>query len=500
MTTHTAAGDDVAPLWLRLTRTGQTVTAYTSVNGYAWTLAGSDTIALADMALFGLAVSSHDPAVAAEAVFDNIRINSFARPVASRLPVGWLGADIGAVGTTGSSLETGGVFALAGAGADIWREADAFHFAHVVLPGDGTITAKVASLDGVHVWSKAGVMVREALSPESAHAFALVSAGRGVAFQRRTSAGALTVHTGGPLVGAPVWLRLTRAGQAITAFMSSDGRSWSIIGSDALAAEGPVHVGLAVSSHDTSRAAGAAFTDVSIGPSAGPARGPGFGPGFLFAACPSKRFCEAGSPADSLSLRRVVLPRVKAAGRRRQHLRGHDATGQRARRHQSVAGIPGLRLRARTGGGGDAVHARVGTTSTRRCRVCLRSARRWPSKIERLYGRALRSGHRDHHHHRRHRGAVHRTHRSRSPGRRGAPVPAGLRLVRAGRRVERRHPAVRHAARPGLPRGLGRRSARHHPAHARHRHQLAAQSDGHGVVARRSARARADGCSTRVPS
>jgi hypothetical protein len=58
---------------------------------------------------------------------------------------------------------------------------------------------------------------------------------------------------------------LTRTGSVITALTSADGLSWSIIGSDVMA-EGPVYVGLAVSSHDASRAAGAAFTDVSIGP------------------------------------------------------------------------------------------------------------------------------------------------------------------------------------------------------------------------------------------
>jgi hypothetical protein len=52
----------------------------------------------------------------------------------------------------------------------------------------------------------------------------------------------------------------------VTAFVSPDGAAWSVIGSDVLAAEGPVYVGLAVSSHDASRAAAATFTNVTIGP------------------------------------------------------------------------------------------------------------------------------------------------------------------------------------------------------------------------------------------
>jgi hypothetical protein len=188
-----------------------------------------------------------------------------ATPVPSHLPPGWAGTDVGAVGIGGGSEESGGRFVLVGAGADIWEDSDAFHFVHVALPGDGSVTAKVLSLDGVHEWSKAGVMVRESLSPSAAHAFALVSAANGVAFQRRTSTGAMTVHTGGPPGGAPQWLRLTRTGGVVTAFASPDGAAWSVIGSDILAAEGPVYVGLAVSSHDPARAAGAAFTSVTIG-------------------------------------------------------------------------------------------------------------------------------------------------------------------------------------------------------------------------------------------
>ena len=60
-------------------------------------------------------------------------------------------------------------------------------------------------------------------------------------------------------------MRLTRAGTVVTAFTSPDGSSWSTIGSDVFASEGPVYVGLAVTSHDPSLAAGAAFTHVTIG-------------------------------------------------------------------------------------------------------------------------------------------------------------------------------------------------------------------------------------------
>ena len=74
-----------------------------------------------------------------------------------------------------------------GAGADVWGTADAFHYAYRTLDGDGTIVARVASIQNVHAWTKAGVMIGNSLSPSAAQAFMLVasSAAKGVPFQRR---------------------------------------------------------------------------------------------------------------------------------------------------------------------------------------------------------------------------------------------------------------------------------------------------------------------------
>ena len=71
---HTGGALSTAPRWVRLTRSGNTVTAYESANGSTWTLVGSDTIALPSTALVGLAVSSHTTTSLATGVFDNVSI------------------------------------------------------------------------------------------------------------------------------------------------------------------------------------------------------------------------------------------------------------------------------------------------------------------------------------------------------------------------------------------------------------------------------------------
>jgi regulation of enolase protein 1 (concanavalin A-like superfamily) len=171
---------------------------------------------------------------------------------------------VGSVGATGLSRGSGGSFTLSGAGADVWDTADAFHFTYQNLTGDGTITARVASVQNVHAWTKAGVMIRASLSPASAHAFMLVSPGKGIAFQRRPSDGALSVHTAGSFTTAPRWVRITRNGNTILAFESADGTAWTLVGSSTIALGATVHVGLAVSSHVHGTVAEAAFDNVSV--------------------------------------------------------------------------------------------------------------------------------------------------------------------------------------------------------------------------------------------
>ena len=57
--------------------------------------------------------------------------------------------------------------------------------------------AHVTSVENVQAWVKAGVMIRERLTADSAHAFMLVSAGKGLAFQRRVANGGLSTSTSG---------------------------------------------------------------------------------------------------------------------------------------------------------------------------------------------------------------------------------------------------------------------------------------------------------------
>jgi phosphatidylserine/phosphatidylglycerophosphate/cardiolipin synthase-like enzyme/regulation of enolase protein 1 (concanavalin A-like superfamily) len=261
---HTSGGSGTAPRWVRLARSGNTITAFVSTNGTSWTRVGSDTFSMPSTVLVGLVAHSHTTSALATAVFDNVSIaNSAPSPTAS-LPSGWQSRDIGAVGIAGSASASGGTYTVRGAGADVWGTADAFHFAHRALSGDGTITARVASISGSNVWTKMGVMIRASTAANAAHAFMLVSTGKGLAFQRRRSTGATSLHTSGGSGTAPRWVRLVRTANTITAYVSSTGSSWTRVGSDTFSMASSAIVGLAASSHTTAALARATFDNVTV--------------------------------------------------------------------------------------------------------------------------------------------------------------------------------------------------------------------------------------------
>jgi regulation of enolase protein 1 (concanavalin A-like superfamily) len=179
-------------------------------------------------------------------------------------PSPWQGQDIGAVGRRGSATYSAGTFTVSGSGADIWGTADAFHYFYQALPYDGDLIVRVAAVDGTNAWTKAGVMIRESLTPGSRHVSMFVSPGKGVAYQRRLTTGGTSLHTTAATATAPYWLKVTRRDKYIRAFHSADGVNWGNIGLDPFEGAGQMYIGLAVTSHDNTALGTGVFDNVSI--------------------------------------------------------------------------------------------------------------------------------------------------------------------------------------------------------------------------------------------
>ena len=162
------------------------------------------------------------------------------------LPFPWLATNVGNPAAGGSVAYSSGTFTIKGAGSDISGSADQFHFAYRTLTGNGEIIARVASLHSGNAWAKAGVMIRDTLTASSRNAFVRVTAGNGLAFQYRVTTGGSSASTSGGAGTAPQWVRLVRSGSTFSAYRSTTGTSWTLIGSQAISMAATVYVGLAV--------------------------------------------------------------------------------------------------------------------------------------------------------------------------------------------------------------------------------------------------------------
>ncbi len=175
----------------------------------------------------------------------------------------WADTDVGSVGYRGSAGQAGGLYAIRGSGADIADSADAFHFVYKRLADDGSIVARVQSLEYTDQYAKAGVMIRSGLSPFASQASVVVTAGNGIRFLRRVVDGGGSVTTG--VAGtAPSWVALVRRGDTFTGYTSVDGTEWFEVGSVLITMPAEVYVGLAVTSRTNAALNTAVFDAVHV--------------------------------------------------------------------------------------------------------------------------------------------------------------------------------------------------------------------------------------------
>ena len=172
--------------------------------------------------------------------------------------------------STGSFVEgPAGTYTMTASGADIWlvngAEADEFHFAYKILTGAGSIVAKVNSVDNTNVWAKAGVMIRETLNPDSAHAMMIVTPASGVSFQRRPATGDTSAGDTVASIAAPHWVKIDRTiSGSFTAYHSANGTTWETVGTPQSIPMGSnVYIGLALTSHDAALTCQAVFSNVT---------------------------------------------------------------------------------------------------------------------------------------------------------------------------------------------------------------------------------------------
>jgi len=109
-------------------------------------------------------------------------------------------------------------------------------------------------------------MIRESMAPGSKHAMMVVTPGNGLAFQYRASTDDTSTHVSGGAGTAPYWLRITRTGSTFRGYKSTDGSTWTEVGSATISMGSSVYIGLPVTSHADGTLCQATFTNVSASP------------------------------------------------------------------------------------------------------------------------------------------------------------------------------------------------------------------------------------------
>ena len=136
----------------------------------------------------------------------------------------------------GSTVAIGqGVFTVKAGGTDIWETQDGFHFTYREMTGDFEAKVRVQDLLFTSTWAKAGLMVRESLEGGSRNLNTVVDPAAGANVWEPNYRAETKGSSGGipgeiprvtPVSYPNAWIKMTRAGQVVATFKSTNGVDW----------------------------------------------------------------------------------------------------------------------------------------------------------------------------------------------------------------------------------------------------------------------------------
>lgn len=184
----------------------------------------------------------------------------------------------GAIGSSSGQSDVGGdllpgscsydpskqEYIVTGGGANMWANADAFHFVWREVSGDVRLSSSVRILGaGGDPHRKAGWMIRETLDADSPYVDVVVHGDGLTSLQYRETKGGETKEVKATVTG-PERLVLERKGDRFTFWVGREAEELKEAGSINLKLATAVYAGLAVCAHDKTRREKAVFGDVEI--------------------------------------------------------------------------------------------------------------------------------------------------------------------------------------------------------------------------------------------
>jgi len=243
--------------WLKLTRVGNDFTSWISSDGVNWTLMGTATVDMTGPVTIGLFDTAHNIGENSTVAFDDVSVTTPVPP--GPLPSPWVDSDVGSPAIAGSASYNNGVFTVNGNGADIWGTHDQFNYVHQAATTSGTIVAQVTSESNTSTNGKAGVMFKQSTTAGTNYMLIAVSP-QGVTKVEYDFNGSYTEAT---YTLPDVWMKLAWEGGKFTAYLSSNGTTWTEELSKTLAITSPATVGIFECSHNASLLGTATFANVS---------------------------------------------------------------------------------------------------------------------------------------------------------------------------------------------------------------------------------------------
>ena len=266
------------PLYLEIQRKGDQFQAAVSHDGINYTLVpgSSQKLTMPIELNGGFALSSTNATTLTTATYDefatgqpNTTLNT---PAQTSCPQQWTCSDVGNPATVGGQMLQDGHWTVQGGGTKTWWDAqDLFHFVGQPMTGDGSLSADVLSQKGPTPYLRSGVMIRQSLSSDSPYYAVFVEPDGGphgiAVVEYRSNQGLINKQIAVTNAAVPIFLKISRAGNVFTAYLSNDGQTWTMIdGSTAhIDSANTAFIGLAVTAKDIHAVNTTVFADVQTG-------------------------------------------------------------------------------------------------------------------------------------------------------------------------------------------------------------------------------------------
>ncbi len=154
-----------------------------------------------------------------------------------------------------------GAYSFDSAGRNIGGWVDEFTYVYEEVSGDIDIRIRLDDIS--NGWSTSGLIVRQNLEWSTAFAGLLVENLNGGTFARRYEAFTPTDYVSVPNLSEGYWLRLHKQGDLISSYISEDGESWELVGSDYVELTDPFLIGIGGTTVESSPSTSHTFSQLS---------------------------------------------------------------------------------------------------------------------------------------------------------------------------------------------------------------------------------------------